>query len=57
MRVFRVVAMSGWLAYSWQGPSDSIWKGKPWSSTFREMVDGLVYALITAGTFGWLWPR
>jgi len=57
MRVFRVVAIAGWLAYSWQAPSDSIWKGKPWSSTFREMVDGLVYGLITAGTFGWLWPK
>jgi hypothetical protein len=57
MKVFHVVGMAAWLAYSWQGPADSIWKGKPWVSTFRYMVDGLVYALITAGTFGWLWPR
>jgi hypothetical protein len=57
MHVFRTVVMVAWLAYSWQGPSDSIWKGKPWSSTFREMVDGLVYAGITAGTFLWFWPK
>jgi len=25
--------------------------------TIKEMIDGLVYALLTAGTFGWLWPR
>ncbi|MDZ4774326.1 MAG: hypothetical protein SGI72_14455 [Planctomycetota bacterium] len=55
--VFRLVGTTAWLAYAWQSPSDSIWKGKPWISTFRCLVDGLVYALITAGTFGWLWPR
>ncbi len=57
MKVFHVVGMAGWLAYAWQGPADSIWKGKPWISTFRYMIDGLVYALVTAGTFGWLWPK
>jgi hypothetical protein len=54
--VFQVVGVSAWLAYSWQSPSDSIWKYKPWSVTFRSMFDGLVYALLTAGTFAWLWP-
>jgi len=37
--------------------SNGIWKGQTWSVTFKEVVDGLVYALLTAGTFGWLWPR
>ena len=23
----------------------------------EEAFDGLIYALLTAGTFGWLWPR
>lgn len=55
--VFRLVGTTAWLAYAWGSPSDSIWKGKPWSATFRYLVDGLVYALVTAGTFGWLWPR
>ena len=26
-------------------------------ATVKEIIDGLVYALLTAGTFGWLWPR
>jgi hypothetical protein len=55
--VFRVVGACAWLAYAWQAPSDSIWKGKPWIVTFRELADGLVYAAVTAGVFGWLWPR
>jgi hypothetical protein len=57
MKVFRLVGTTAWLAYAWKSPADSIWKGKPWVATFRDLVDGLVYALLTAGTFGWLWPR
>jgi hypothetical protein len=56
LSVFRVVGAASWLAYAWQAPSDSIWMGKPWSITLRAMADGLVYALLTAGTFAWLWP-
>lgn len=57
MDVFRLVGICAWFAYAWASPADSIWKGKPWSATFRYLVDGLVYGLVTAGTFGWLWPR
>jgi hypothetical protein len=57
LRVFQVVGAAAWLAYSWQQPSDSIWKGKPWSVTIRGMFDGLVYAALTAGSFAWLWPK
>ena len=57
LQVFRVVGFSAWLAYSWQGPTDSIWKGKPWTITAREMVDGLIYGMLTGGAFGWLWPK
>jgi hypothetical protein len=31
--------------------------GKPWSSTFLYMFDGLIYAALTAGSFAWLWPK
>ena len=27
------------------------------TTTIKGTVDGLIYALLTAGTFGWLWPR
>jgi len=23
----------------------------------KEAIDGLIYALLMAGTFGWLWPK
>ena len=55
--VFRVVGVGGFLAYSAGQVPAAIWMGKPWSVTWKEVFDGLVYGLVTAGTFGWLWPR
>jgi len=57
MAVFRVAGTAAFLAYGLGNLSDGIWKGQPWSVTLKEAIDGLVYALLTAGTFGWLWPR
>ena len=55
--VFRIVGTAAFLAYGLGTISNAIWKGQTWSFTIKEVLDGLVYALLTAGTFGWLWPR
>jgi hypothetical protein len=55
--VFRVTGTTAFMAYGLGNLSNSIWKGQPWSMTIKEVIDGLVYALLTAGTFGWLCPR
>ena len=55
--VFRVVGTAAFLCYGLAHISNGIWKGQRWSSTMKEVIDGLVYGLLTAGTFGWLWPR
>lgn len=55
--VFRFAGATAFFAYSlglWQ---DSIWYKKSWSKTLKNTFDGLVYSLLTGGTFGWLWPR
>jgi hypothetical protein len=57
LEVFRVVGTAAILVYAFSGISDSIWYGKPWSVTAKVVVDGIIYGLLTAGTFGWLWPR
>lgn len=57
LRVFRFVGVTAFIGYSvalWQM---SIWYRRAWLTTIKGTVDGLVYALLTAGTFGWLWPR
>jgi hypothetical protein len=55
--VFRVAGTTSFMAYGLGNLSNSIWEGQLWSMTIKEVIDGLVYALLTAGTFGWLWPR
>jgi hypothetical protein len=57
LAVFRVAGTASFLAYGLAHLSNSIWKAQPWSVTIKELIDGLVYGLLTAGTFGWLWPR
>jgi hypothetical protein len=57
LQAFRFVGATAFLAYAaalWQM---SIWYRRAWSTTVKATVDGLIYALLTAGTFGWLWPR
>ena len=43
------------MAYGLGHLSNGIWKGQLWSATIKEVIDGLIYGLLTAGTFGWLW--
>ena len=56
MVVFRLVSTVAFIAYAvglWQ---NSIWYKRPWMTTFKHTFDGLLYALVTGGAFGWLWP-
>jgi hypothetical protein len=56
LQVFRFAGASAFLGYSaalWQM---SIWYRRAWIATIKATVDGLIYALLTAGIFGWLWP-
>ena len=57
LSVFRIVGAIAFLAYAAGHMQESIWWGKPWRNTWKNMFDGLVYGLVTAGVFGWLWPR
>ena len=57
LAVFRVAGTVAFMTYGLGTIANSIWKGQTWSMTIKEAFDGLVYALLTAGTFGWLWPR
>ena len=56
LQVFQVTGCAAVLAYCFGMIPGSIWFGKSARSTIMDVVDGVVYALFTAGTFGWLWP-
>jgi hypothetical protein len=57
LAVFRFAGVTAFACYAIAGWHESIWFKRSWSVTLRNTFDGLVYALVTAGTFGWLWPR
>jgi hypothetical protein len=57
LRVFRFAGVTAFLGYSLALWQMSIWYRRAWSLTIKATIDGLVYALLTAGMFGWLWPR
>lgn len=56
MEVFRYVGTVAFAGYALALPQASIWYHRNWGMTLRTMFDGLVYALVTAGVFGSLWP-
>lgn len=57
LAVFRITGTVAWLAYGAATVPDAIWFGRPWSAIGKNLFDALMYGLLTAGVFGWLWPR
>ena len=57
LAVFRFAGCTAFIGYSLALWQHSIWYKRSWSTTIKSTLDGLVYALVTAGVFGWLWPR
>ncbi len=54
--VFRVVGTTAFMGYAlglWQM---TIWYQRSVATTLKSTADGLLYACLTAGAFGWLWP-
>jgi len=56
-KVFQLSGVAAFLSYAvalWQM---SIWYKRAWSMTIKSTLDGLIYSLVTAATFCWLWPK
>lgn len=54
-QVFRVTATVAWLGYAGGAIPQSIWMGRPWSTTAKDVFDGLLYGIVTGLAFGWRW--
>lgn len=54
--VFSFVAPVSFLAFGWGVVPFAIWYGHPWSTTAKYLLDALIYGLVVAGSFAWLWP-
>jgi len=56
MAVFKIASTAAFMGYALAHAQDAIWMSQGWPATARSMFDGLIYALLTGGAFGWLWP-
>ena len=56
MAVFKIASTTAFAGYALAHAQDAIWMSQGWAATARSMFDGLIYALLTGGAFGWLWP-
>jgi len=57
LKVFRFAGVTAFVGYALALWQNTIWYRRAWTTTLKSTIDGLVYGLLTAGTFGWLWPR
>jgi hypothetical protein len=56
LSVFRLTGAVAFASYAMALMQRSIWYAASWSTTLKSMFDGLIFAVLTAGAFGWLWP-
>jgi hypothetical protein len=57
LQAFRFAGATAFVAYALGTWPESIWMGRPFATTIKTNIDGLIYGLLTGGVFGWLWPR
>lgn len=57
LKVFQIAGATAFIGYSLALCELSIWYRRSWALTLKGAFDGLIYASLTAGAFGWLWPR
>jgi hypothetical protein len=56
LQVFRFVGATAFMGYALALWQMSIWYHRAVSMSVKATFDGLIYGLLTAGVFGWLWP-
>jgi len=57
LKVFQVAGTVAFAGYGLGALSQSIWMGKSWSSTTKDLLDALIYCGLTGGAMGWRWPH
>src|SRR6201982_1839851 len=57
LQVFRVIGTVSFLGYGAAHAQESICSVRSWVFTLKHIFDSLIYALLTAATFAWLWTK
>ena len=55
--VFKFASVTAFVGYSLALWPISIWYRRAWSTTIKSTFDGLIYGVLTAVAFAWLWPH
>jgi hypothetical protein len=56
-KVFQVLGTAGILAYCFASLPNDIWFQRSGREIATNLIDGVVFGLITGAVFAWLWPR
>jgi len=56
-KVFHFFAVISFMSYASGSVINAIWMGKLWAAVAMDALDALIYALLTAAAFAWLWPQ
>ncbi|HEX4824421.1 MAG TPA: hypothetical protein VFV19_08915 [Candidatus Polarisedimenticolaceae bacterium] len=56
-QILQITGAVAFVAYGYGNFVDTIWRGQPWGTTIRALIDSLIYAIVTAMIFCWLWPK
>lgn len=56
LTIFRFAGTIAFVGYALALAQTSIWYKRKWSTTLKSAFDSLLYACVTGGAFGWLWP-
>ena len=57
LQVFQFAGCTAFVGYTLALWQMTIWYRRKLSTTVKSTIDGLLYAALTGGAFGWLWPR
>lgn len=56
LKIFQISGTAAILGYCAAIVPNGIWKNMSWSTIFKELIDGAVYGLLTAGAIAGFWP-
>ncbi len=56
LRVFQLAGTTAIMAYCFGSIPKDIWFNTPPRAVITCVIDGIIFGLLTASVFGWLWP-
>lgn len=56
-QVVRFAGITAFASYALALWQNTIWFKRAWITTLKSNIDAVIYSLLTALIFGWLWPR